>query len=441
MPDQELRMEAKFKGGEEVAGELKKVDEAQKQVGKGTTAQTKAVKQGTEAQQKLNATEGDYTMLLGRVHPLLGVVVEASVKAAKIAGDLATRQIVLRGAMTKVTGAVRANAKALLLVGAGGAVIAGIMGIIATYNRLKESIKRSTEALAASGEAHRAAVKRYDEMAAAIREVADQRERLTKMDIAESEAIQRQAQRDEELMGVPAAVSARVRAKLQGIGASEEQTRQAVLLATVGEEIEFDPGAPAWSRLATLESFVEQPGAPGQVAKAEGRQRDVVRARHRDVIEDLQVKGGTEDVREQLKAFGIAEEHLDKVLEAYRISGATAGGLEGEGVGRNLRGDVIVRNQIGVGGEGLFAGTPLGAGAEAIGLGGVRLSEDLVMEMLRFLKELNEGRRQALENLQPTGGTVIQAAEVHVHPTSASVQQQAITNGQTWADRTGVEGR
>lgn len=55
---------------------------------------------------------------------MLGGFVDGLVKGGRVAGDFAQQQLNPRGATRKATSAIRNNAAALKLIGAGGAVVA-----------------------------------------------------------------------------------------------------------------------------------------------------------------------------------------------------------------------------------------------------------------------------------------------------------------------------
>jgi len=328
-------MRVEVKGADKAAGDLKKVDQAQKGVGKTTTAQTKGLKEATEAQKKLNASESDYTELLSRIHPALGAVAMASVKATKIAGDLATQQINLGGVLRKTSGAIKANAKALLLVGAGGAVFAAIAALVTVWGRLKESVEESTRALSASTGPREEAIKHYREMAKAIREVANARERLAKMDVAESEATQRQAAGiAQRFRAVDPQAAATLLAEYHGVGLSEKQLTALVLAQAGGAQgLAPKPGmGPDYARLHAERKLREE-RTQAAIGAATKESQELQRQQTQDLFRQAQAGQG-EAIEAFVAQLAPGQERVQKrILKLLRAVGGTEGGLRAGYIG------------------------------------------------------------------------------------------------------------
>jgi len=147
MSDKELRLKARLEGGEETAAGLDKISGAEERVADDTKKSAGATEEATTAQDKLNAAESDYIGILNSIHPALGQMVDAGLKASKVAGDMAGANLSAVGIWQKLTAAIQANAAALKLIGAGGLVVVGIMAIVRATQKMKEEFEAATKAI------------------------------------------------------------------------------------------------------------------------------------------------------------------------------------------------------------------------------------------------------------------------------------------------------
>ena len=170
---QELTTKFKTEGAEQTAKAHDQLAGAQKKVVDGTKEGAGATRDAAGAQDKLNASEGDFIGLLSAVHPALGQFVDAGLKASKVAGDLATKNINLKEVMGKVTAAIKGNAKALALIGAGGAVVLALLAIAKAWSVIKEKAERATEAARRNREEVNKNKKEEEDLKTAIEKVAD----------------------------------------------------------------------------------------------------------------------------------------------------------------------------------------------------------------------------------------------------------------------------
>jgi len=145
--EQELKLKARVDGAKEAAREIGDVGKATEQVGKEADKAKTPIKDQTEAQKTLNAAEGDYLGILSAIHPVLGAFAGSVLNAVKVSGDLANKQIDLKGILESATTAVKDNAGALASIGSGGAVVIGIMAIVAALAKTKEEAQRVKAAL------------------------------------------------------------------------------------------------------------------------------------------------------------------------------------------------------------------------------------------------------------------------------------------------------
>jgi hypothetical protein len=115
----------------------------------GGTASEKAA----GSQDKLNASSEVYVSLLRRIHPALGNFVDSIIKGSKVAGDLAQEELSLGGVLGTVAEAVKGNAAALALIGAGGAVVLAINLVASAVRKMREDFEAATKAVKALADA------------------------------------------------------------------------------------------------------------------------------------------------------------------------------------------------------------------------------------------------------------------------------------------------
>ena len=140
--EQELKLKATVDGAKEAARDIGEVGKATEQVGKDSEKAKGPVGEQTEEQKRLNAAGSDYIGILAQIHPSLGAFAGAMLNAVKVSGDLANKQIDLKEMLNAATAAAKGNANALKLIGAGGAVVAGIMAIMHALAMMREEADR-----------------------------------------------------------------------------------------------------------------------------------------------------------------------------------------------------------------------------------------------------------------------------------------------------------
>ncbi|HUU46121.1 MAG TPA: hypothetical protein VM118_10355, partial [Acidobacteriota bacterium] len=144
---QDLTSTVKVVGAGQAAEDLAKVAGAQETVAKETATTGQAAAAASDAQKKLSASESDVIGVLTRINPMLGGMADALLKGGKIAGDLASTNINLTEVFGSLTAAVKANAAALKLIGASGAVLLGIYAIVHAFGSMREEAERATKAI------------------------------------------------------------------------------------------------------------------------------------------------------------------------------------------------------------------------------------------------------------------------------------------------------
>lgn len=164
--EQKLTMKVEAEGAKQAADDLQKVAEAQRDIGEATKQaadQAKPagsgdddatkIKDTAEATEELKVEEQALKDVLNQIHPAFGGLLDAMGGATRLAGRLGTANLSLSGILDKVTGAVKGNRDAFMLLLAGGAVVAGIMAIVKALQMMAEAAeagRKATEKLADS---------------------------------------------------------------------------------------------------------------------------------------------------------------------------------------------------------------------------------------------------------------------------------------------------
>lgn len=164
------------------------------------------------------------------------------------AGDLATQNINLAATFAQLTSFVRTNAGALALMGATGAVVAGIGLVTAALARQREELKKVTDEIERQREAANKRVETQDAQRASIEGLSDRRREggLTAAQSRQAEGIarairERFSQLDEESVNQSVA-------GLFGTGASSREMQEAAFLLQTGR-LEFRDRDTAGRRL------------------------------------------------------------------------------------------------------------------------------------------------------------------------------------------------
>jgi len=254
---QKLEVEAVAKGFDEAAKAHDKVSEAQQKLKEGAKGTAKATAAASDAQAKLQSGQEDWLHILRQVHPSLGMLGEALVKGSKVAGDLASRNIDLTETFKSLTGAVKRNAAALALLGAGGAVVLAIGAISGAVARMRREFEEATSAVRdqidALNELERGRAERVEEL-----ERLSARRREGPLDAEQAGRAGEIAERLEQRIGETAAVRRAV--LLAGADASEQMLeRLAIVLAQFPEDIDFERliRAPLEVRQGRIEAILQ----------------------------------------------------------------------------------------------------------------------------------------------------------------------------------------
>jgi uncharacterized protein YukE len=175
MAKQDLTVNVQAKGAKKTAQDLKSVESAQKDLTKGTEGQTKVADKATEAQEGLNSNTEAYAAILANVSPRLGQFAAAGIHARKIVEGLGSSATSLTKHFGRLRAAVLRNARALKLLGAGGALAFGLWAIVAAVRAMGKAFDDATEAAKKLLDELRRQKEEFAEQAKAVRAVADAR--------------------------------------------------------------------------------------------------------------------------------------------------------------------------------------------------------------------------------------------------------------------------
>jgi len=159
--DREAITRVKVEGADAAAADVKKVADAQRdqadaakeqQQSAGgadaTEKQAQATEKLTEKTEGLTSSEQDLKDVLNQIHPAFGGLIDGMRGAMKLAGDLGEKNLKLGGIIDTITGAVKGNASAFLLLGVGSAAFLAVSQVYSKWQDLRkeaEATKRAVE--------------------------------------------------------------------------------------------------------------------------------------------------------------------------------------------------------------------------------------------------------------------------------------------------------
>jgi hypothetical protein len=426
MADQELRLKATAEGFDEAAGKVKAVDDAQKQVASTTTKGIKATEAATAAQDKANVSAETYTALLSRISPGLAALFDGMVKGTKIIGDLATQQLSLRGVMSKTAGVIRANANALKLIGAGGAVVAGIMLIVRAVNQMKEAfekvtkrIKEQSAALTEATRNQREATQAYlDDAAARKPRGGDTVETLTREAAAAKSIADRFG-----LTGERRAKALAAGRMVAGLGLEQEQLRDFMLASSQARQaLEIGPGVSEPVARARVGRWTAR--RTDEIARAEKQAREDAAYERERASHELRAGGGgtayLESFLRRTQGMG-AEEAAERAEQLQRIGAATPEELRSRRTGQLVPG---------------FSGMPAGyVSTHERGIFGQGVSVKLAPQEVAQLEFALHALTHELQQMRANGngighsGPVIQNSRVYLP--GSGYDRNSVLNGET----------
>ena len=331
---QKLTVEAQAKGFDKTAAEVSKVAEAEERLEGQTTGAAKATDAASEAAQKLNASESDYVEILRQVNPALGNLADSLLKGGRVAGDLASQNINLAGAFGKATEAIKNNAGALKLIGAGGAVVLGIYAITQAVKAMREEHERATEAIKRHREALNELKQEEADQKQTIEDIADRRRRGGFGADEAQQAVQTAEAIGKQFEALKPENINQVVAMLGDLNLSREQMTQAAVLQQLGQ-LQLDPGMSAETmrryfdvalrrNAEQVETFLTRERTQGQGFGLGGERASEART-------EAAAEGGStlqlEKVIREALGPGAAAEDVKRMVELVGQFG-TKGGLE-----------------------------------------------------------------------------------------------------------------
>jgi len=335
MPDSRLTIVAETQGTSQAAADLQKVADAQQRLlagqggsraGPATEAELLAVaemqlREATSEvadaqenliskQDKYIAVHRNYLGLLRQINPTIAYYAEGMIRSVRVAGDLATKHLELNDILKAGKGFITENANGLALLGAGGAVIAGISAISAAVRQMQKDFEAATKSIEENNKALTDLKRKEGEGQQRIEEIA--------------------ATRKEGGFGSPDAARAagqqarRVEEKFRGVVSPEEIEKAAGFL---GDKSVTD------EELARVAFSLKRPGSlelDPHVREA-SRQRAIERASRRDreafdkqvALERGQAKETRDEAEKQARTTMGSQEALEDTTRADLGIGAT----------------------------------------------------------------------------------------------------------------------
>ena len=348
--EQELKLKARLEGGEETAAGLDKISGAEERVADDTKKSAGATEEATTAQDKLNAAESDYIGILNSIHPALGQMVDAGLKASKVAGDMASANLSAVGIWQKLTAAIQANAAALKLIGAGGLVAVAIMAIVHATRKMKEEFEAATRAIEENARALTELKEAERDRQQAIEDIAERRpEGGLSADQARAAA---QRAKDIQMMQPWLQAEAIDRAAaLYGERTREEQARAAYLQQA--GKLSIEPTMPAAELEARLNAALERHAEAITAAFARERQQErELGEAARQQQADRTIGGSYEAIlefaRRAAAGTGLDADELARMAAAFREVQAEYGDLLTPDILRTELAKVIGREDEGI---------------------------------------------------------------------------------------------
>lgn len=206
----------------------------------------------TPKQNDLSLSMRHFTALVSQASPLVGHYVEALFRSVHVAGQLGAANINLNSIMKAGAGFITENANALLLMGAGGAVIFGIQQIVSAYEQMGKELENVTARIKQYQDAVNALKRSEQERQQSIETISDTR-REGGLSAEQSAGAQQMAANIQKRFGKDldeGAINEAV-GMFFDKGLSEEEMAQAAF--SIHRGMKVDPGARAESRMRVLD--------------------------------------------------------------------------------------------------------------------------------------------------------------------------------------------
>jgi hypothetical protein len=452
---QKLTLEAAAKGFDKAAGDVAKVSGATEGLKDQSEASAAQTTKAAEATDKLNASESDYIELLRRTNPLLGELADGLLKGTRIAGDLASRNIDLKGTFSKLTAAVKGNVAALKLIGAGGAVVASVLAIAHALKVMREEAERVKEELAGIIEAQ---TKLRAEQAGRAQTIESMRDTM-RAEPFTAEQARAAAQTAEDIRGKPryafldegavaqavAAVGGRADTPGGGERTIEEIAKLAQLLQS--GKLTIDPGQRAESigravdraldrHAETLSAIFEREAQQAEERVSQARQEATAIGGALNALEAL-AKRRTEGTGAEPRDVAQLIQVLPDVLDRLAARSFATTEAERERFKERVS-PALIRQEIGR----LFRKGEIAIGPQALSDEEIRIARQVLPDLTRDLRQATAAMETAAEALQdladrPQTTTIQNHHAKFVGPDAAS-RHKRTRNGETvWRQAAG----
>jgi len=442
MPDSRLTIVAETQGTAQAAADLQKVADAQQRLlagqggsraGPATEAELlamaemqyrEAITEVADAQEnlaskqdKLHASERTYLGLLRQVSPTLAYYVEALSRSVKVAGDLAAKNLELNDMLKAGKDFIKENANGLLLLGAGGAVVAGISAISNAIVKMGKDFEQATKAIEDQQKALNELKRAQQDQQQTIESISDKR-REGGLTADQSRAAEQEASAIGKRFGKSISTESinRAEALLGGQGLSDDQMADAAFLMDAGK-LELDEKARPEARRRAFDRALRRNAA--DIAKFRAREgTQAAEARQEAAKEALAVGGTNLDLEQAIRDAlgpGAGEEQVKRQLELvgkFPTTGALREGVaRGTGVLPNLLRPITRINEL-IAGE--TPAIPEGAGVP--GTGGILekpvvLSAPELVDLTKVLTQLDQTLRDKpsvhIETYQPNAKNIV----------------------------------
>jgi len=348
MPDSRLTITAETQGTAQAAADLQKVADAQQRLlagqggsrtGPATEAELlavaemqyrEAITEVADAQENLASKQDkylgvhrNYLGLLRQINPTMAYYVEGMVRSVKVAGDLATKNLELNNILQAGKGFITESANGLALLGAGGAVVAGIMAISAAVRAMQKDFEDAKKAIEEMNKALTDVERQEGEQQQRIEDVAAGRKEGGFGSADAARAAGQQARRvEEKFRGVVSPEEVEKAAGFFGDKSvtDEELARAAFSLKRPGS-LEFDPHAREASRQRAFERALkrDREAFDKQVELEQVQAREQRKEAEKQARTTIGSQGALEDVTRADLGAGVTEKDAEELAKLRRM--------------------------------------------------------------------------------------------------------------------------
>jgi hypothetical protein len=332
-------------GTDQAAAQFAKVQAAQERVAQGATVATSPVatdvaKTGDAAaaavapidalagaEEKLHVSTIALTTVMTRIHPVLGAMTSTMLNSIRVIGQLASTTISLRSVMDTAAGAIRRNAAALKLIGAGGLVVAAINAIVAAVRSHREQLERLNAELRRNNDLLAEQTVKSREAAQAYTDAANARRKFEGVSADQAAQGADQAAQVAKRFGLERFEGKfrDIGAQTAGLGLTQEELVRLQLGAAGGADVSIDPNLSPEAARRRVERLlgsedVQRREATTRQQAADQQRRDADVARR-----ELVSTGSTETLARQIAATtGMDMDAARELAEKASQIGATS---------------------------------------------------------------------------------------------------------------------